>query len=38
MIRSNSNSAKAINLVAKNFNLTAKEIAHRNWCEDGLRT
>lgn len=27
MIRSNSNSAKAINLVAKNFNLTAKEIA-----------
>jgi hypothetical protein len=35
MIRSNSNSAKAINLVAKNFNLTAKEISHRNWCEDG---
>jgi hypothetical protein len=27
MIRSNSNSAKVINLVAKNFNLTAKEIA-----------
>jgi hypothetical protein len=27
MIRSNSNSAKAINLVAKNFNLTAKEIS-----------
>jgi hypothetical protein len=27
MIRSNSNSAKVINLVAKDFNLTAKEIA-----------
>jgi hypothetical protein len=27
MIRSNSNSAKVINLVAKNFNLTAKEIS-----------
>lgn len=27
MIRSNSNSAKVINLVAKNFNLTAKDIA-----------
>jgi hypothetical protein len=27
MIRSNSNSAKAVNLVAKNFNLTAKEIS-----------
>jgi hypothetical protein len=27
MIRSKSNSAKAINLVAKNFNLTAKEIS-----------